>query len=379
MKKVIMIDSSVAARYAIDLCKSLHHDDVDVRFIVTEDRNVDEDLPFAVLRWAPPKKPSVSKLKKTVAYMAYLIKVAAYIMKSDADVVHYQWFRREKIESFFYLFLRLMGTRLVFTAHDVLPLAKGSFDYFTNHIIYRSSSALIVHSEFLKKDLHQKFKIDEEKIFVVPHGHCDQYLPSEDVSKSEARKKFRLKEKDHVLLFFGYIKKYKGLDILLKAFEIAAEQDEDLRLIIAGVPANDYLDREYRQLIAANRFKERIIAHLEFIKDSDLPHYLIASDVVVLPYRNIYHSGITHLAFSFSRPVLATSVGDFPEIIEDEKSGFLLEHMEEETLSQMILKVFSPPVQLSRMGEYANRMNRERFSWESSAQKTKKVYETITN
>ena len=157
----------------------------------------------------------------------------------------------------------------------------------------------------------------------MPHGNFDHYLPETSLSKQEARQELGLCENDLVLLFFGYIRAYKGLDMLLEAFEIAAKKNNRLKLVIGGMPHTTELEKATRTFIEKSPVKDRILFHARFIPHDAIKHYFMSADIVALPYKHIYHSGIIHLAYSYGRAVIATNVGDFSETIVQEKSGYI--------------------------------------------------------
>jgi glycosyltransferase involved in cell wall biosynthesis len=225
--------------------------------------------------------------------------------------------------------MKLAGVRLVYTAHNVLPHETGKLDKYLYSLIYKSAHYIIVHSDYIKEKLLISFSVKEEKVKVIPHGNFDIYLPAKRITKSEARRKLNMNVNDKILLFFGYIREYKGLDLLLDAFQTAKDCDSELKLLIAGMPFNEELKTHY-----SKRIKEisadRIIQHFKFIPSDEVQNYFEASDIVILPYKNIDHSGIIHLAYSFCKPVIVTNVGDFPETVEDGKSGYIIEYNKEE-------------------------------------------------
>jgi len=247
------------------------------------------------------------------------------------------------------------------------------------YLVYRAANTIFVHSAHIKNLLVENFKIRSEKIEIVPHGNYDNYLPQRRMTQLEARQDFGLNENDQVLLFFGIIREYKGLDLLLDAFEGAATANPLLKLVIAGSPLTPALRERYAHRIEGLASKERIIYHAEFIPVEKVAGYFVACDVVVLPYQKIYHSGVLHLAYSFGKPVMATRVGDFPETIEHGKSGFLLETNDAQSFVQVILNSFTKPEALIEMGKYARHLSETKYSWKAAAQKTKQAYASMVN
>jgi len=143
------------------------------------------------------------------------------------------------------------------------------------------------------------------------------------MSKAEACKALGLDEKKDYMLFFGLVRAYKGLDLLLDAFGQIKEQLPDLQLIIAGEFYEDE-DKYYTQ-IAANGLSERVILRNEFIPDGDLRKYFGAADLIVQPYKTATQSGVTQVAFHFEKPMLVTNVGGLGEIVHDHKMGYACE------------------------------------------------------
>ena len=247
-----------------------------------------------------------------------------------------------------------------------------------NAIIYKSSTAIIAHSNYIKNLLQEKFQFNFSKIVIIPHGNYNHYKSKKNISKTDARKKLNLSKQDNVLLFFGFIRKYKGLDLLLDAFEKAVGQNKNLKLIIAGEPITKQLETEYRERIAQLPENNNIHFFSEFIPNDQIAPYFIASDIVALPYKNIYHSGLMHLAFSFGKPIIATRVGDFTETIEQGKSGFILKKNDSANLAKTIISAFADKNKLQEMGKYVTELNENKYSWDKIAFQTKRLYEKVT-
>ncbi len=381
--KVLMIDSWVGEEgnnYALHLCKALKTAGIDIILVVTDDNIDNGTTDYPLLPLSPSTSKSVSKYKKIFKYYNYLLDIYKLIRQEKYDVIHFQFFRRRRIESLYFAMLKLMRIKLAHTVHDVTPLNKSKLDHLFNLLVYKKADILFVHSNSNKRTLAQQIKVDEEKIKVVPHGDFDTYIPDRIVTKSEARQFFSLSQEHNVILFFGAIKEYKGLDILLNSLSFASKKINNLTLIIAGMPddvGTGKLELKYRNIISKLPKEIKVIYHATFIPDAEVAKYFIASDVVVLPYRRISHSGVLHLAYSFGRPVIATNVGDFEEIIEEGKSGFVLSSNSQENLSEKIIQAFSDRLKLEEMGKYARHLSATKYSWKNSAELLKPIYEKM--
>ena len=376
--KVLMIDSWVGDGgndYALLLCKALKNVGIDITLVVTEDNKNNNALGFPFLPLSPSKTKSVSKYKKLFKYYNYLLDIYKLIRNEKYDIIHFQFFRRRRIESLYFVLLKLIRVNLAHTVHDVTPLNENKLDHFFSLMVYKTADLLFVHSNSNKKDLAKQVKINEDKIKVVHHGDFDTYISDLTTSKSKARKFFNLSLEQNVLLFFGAIKEYKGLDILFDSLSLASKKINNLTLIIAGMPDPIELGYEYKQTISNLPEEINVIFHNKFIPNADLEKYFIASDVVVLPYRRISHSGVLHLAYSFGRPVIATNVGDFIESIEENKSGYVVSANSPVGLSEKIIQTFSNRQKLEEMGEYARQLSESKYSWKNSAELMKQIYE----
>jgi len=171
----------------------------------------------------------------------------------------------------------------------------------------------------------------------VAHPLYDNF--GEKISKEEARKYLGIALDEKILLFFGFIRKYKGLDILLDAMKILKVSSEklsvsdnlplraDCKLLIAG---EFYEDRKvYDEQIERLGIKDSLILKTAFIADSEVKYYLCAADVVVQPYRSATQSGVTPLAYHFEKPMIVTNVGGLPSLVPDDKVGLIAEPMAE--------------------------------------------------
>jgi glycosyltransferase involved in cell wall biosynthesis len=370
-----MVESAMGNDYSFYLCSAMKAAGIDIRMVVPEDREVRFKIEFPLIKLSPSKKSSVSRLNKLIKYINYLIKLFFYIKRNKFNAVHFQFLRRIETESFFILFLRLMGTRLIYTVHDVSPLNKSRLHNLLSVIIYKSVNILIVHSNKNRQMLLEKVSLKPDKIRTVFHGNFNDYVPAKSLTKNEARKYFGLNNEEKVLLFFGFIKEYKGLDMLLEAVEIASKSVDRLTLIIAGAAESKKIVDGYERTISELPKNIKVIYHSEFIPHDKVANYFMASDILVLPYKIISHSGVLHLAYSFGRAIIGTRVGDFEEFIEDGKSGFIAEKNDSQGVADAILRFYSNPENVDKMSLYAQNLNDTKYSWENIALTMKGIYQ----
>lgn len=370
---VLMIDSTVGNDYTLCLCENLHNEGTKVILVTTEDRKFYSKPAYEVKFWMPSKKHNKSKLLKIFKYFSYQSKLLLYAILNRNSIIHYQFFR-SRLDSIGVFILRIFHKRLVHTAHNVLPHEKMKIDYFLNNLVYKSAEAIIVHSASIKRKFLDNFKKDKNKIFVVPHGNFDFFVQAGSDKEVSGRKVLNLNSSDKVMLFFGIVREYKGLDMLLDAFDIAANKVDGLRLLIAGSTVSEEMSNGYVEKIMSLRHSDKITYKFQFIPINEVPMYFKAADVVLLPYKAIDHSGIIHLAYSFGKPVIATRVGDFEEVIEHDKSGFILDTNDVDDLAKWIEIALSDISKLKDMGNYCLDLSESKYSWKNVVKKTTDIY-----
>jgi len=376
--KILMLDGLVGSEYAELLSAGLHAAGVDVRLVVPENRPIYAARDFPVLKWSPSKDPKVKRIRKVTQYLKYLANIFKYVNDEKIDVIHYQFFRR-KSELLFFLLLRALGKKVILTAHNVLPHEYHWSNFYYQRTLFHSASGIIAHSDFIKNKIFKQLHISPQRIVVIPHGSYEQFGQYNSISQVAARKKLGLQKKDQVLLFFGYIKPYKGLDLLLDAFDLAKDEMPDLKLIIAGGVESSELKKYYQDKIDRMNVGSKILPAMEYIPAPDVAGYFMAADIVALPYRHIYHSGVVHTAFAFGRPIIATDVGDFREVAENGACGFISEKNTAESFATEVIRAFSDQGKLKKMGNFCRELSQTKYNWDSIAQKTKEFYLTVIN
>jgi glycosyltransferase involved in cell wall biosynthesis len=207
--------------------------------------------------------------------------------------------------------------KVVCIADNIIPHEKRFGDKpFTRYFI-KPVDGFITLSEKVLSDL-RLFEKDKPAKAVL-HPLYDNF--GEKISKLQARKYLAIENEERIVLFFGFIRKYKGLDILLDAIKLLKGQH--IRLLIAG---EFYEDRKpYDEQIHQLGITNDLLLHTHFIADSEVKYYLCAADVVVQPYRNATQSGVTPLAYHFERPMIVTNVGGLPALVPDNKTGLIAE------------------------------------------------------
>ncbi|MEO7767986.1 MAG: glycosyltransferase family 4 protein [Ferruginibacter sp.] len=215
-------------------------------------------------------------------------------------------------------------TKVVCIADNIIPHEKRPGDTSFTKYFVKPIDAFITMSEKVLSDL--KLFAPYKPARLVAHPLFDNF--GEKISKETARVHLHIKNDERVILFFGFIRKYKGLDMLLESMKLLQEefksQPADMpKLLIAG---EFYEDRKtYDILMETTGIKEHLIIRTDFIPDSEVKYYLCAADVVVQPYRSATQSGVTPLAYHFEKPMIVTNVGGLPDLVPDGKVGLVAE------------------------------------------------------
>ena len=227
-------------------------------------------------------------------------------------------------------------TQIVCIADNIIPHEKRPGDTIFTRYFVKPIDRFITMSEKVLQDLKQ-FAKDKPAKF-VPHPLYDNF--GEKISKEEARQHLNITGDVHIVLFFGFIRKYKGLDILLNSIKLLNTEYgvKNIRLLVAGEFYEDA--KNYEELLNDPAIKPYLILHTQFISDSEVKYYLCAADCVVQPYRSATQSGVTPLAYHFEVPMIVTNVGGLPSLVPDGKAGLIAEP-NSESIAEKIIEYFS--------------------------------------
>jgi glycosyltransferase involved in cell wall biosynthesis len=206
-------------------------------------------------------------------------------------------------------------SKIICIADNIIPHEKRPGDKpFTKYFL-KSCDAFITMSEKVMNDLRLFQK--EKPAKLVSHPLYDNF--GEIISKKDARKHLGLPENEKIILFFGFIRKYKGLDLLFEAMPHL----KNIKLLVAGEFYEE--EKSYNEQIDKLGIKDQLILRTDFIPDSEVKYYLCAADAVIQPYRNATQSGVTPLAYHFEKPMVVTNVGGLPSLVPHEKVGLVVE------------------------------------------------------
>ena len=324
-------------------------------------------------------------LQKMTRVIVYYLRLMYYAATTRVQLFHVLWnnkfeFFDRTFLTFYYKFLR---KKVVFTAHNVNAGVRDANDSFLNRMSlkmqYRLSDHIFVHTEMMKSELVSAFAIDSDKVTVIPFG-INNTVPNTVLSRAEARHRIGVGADERVLLFFGNIAPYKGLEHLVAAFIELSKKSDRHRLIIAGrtKSCDDYWNR-IQKTISSSGVSDRIVQRIEYIPDEETELYFKAADVLVLPYTHIFQSGVLFLGYSFGLPVIVADVGSLKEEIIEGKTGFVSPAKDATGLANVIEKYFSSELyknlesRRQEIREYAN----NRYSWAKVGAVTTHVYSRL--
>lgn len=224
-------------------------------------------------------------------------------------------------------------TKIICIADNVIPHEKRPGDRWFTKYFLGSCDAFITMSEKVFKDL-RSFQPGKPAM-QVKHPLYDNF--GNIITKETAREILGLDKEQKIVLFFGFIRQYKGLDLLLKAIADERLKKENIFLLVAGEFYED--DKPYMEMIRQLKIEDRVILRTQFIPDNEVRNYLCSADCVIQPYKSATQSGVTPLAYHFERPMIVTNVGGLPALVPDEKVGLVAEP-DPVSIAESILKFY---------------------------------------
>jgi glycosyltransferase involved in cell wall biosynthesis len=279
----------------------------------------------------------------------------------DGDVVHYQWLTMPGLDT------RLLPPRRprLITAHYVLPPQPSRRQLASAQRSFASMDAVIAHSEHGAARLREQVGLDPAQVRVIPHGAFDYLtrLPEEEPLPAELEG-----AGGPVILFFGLLRPYKGLDTLLQAFR----ELKDVELWIVGNPRMDL--GPLRRLAVEAPGRVRFVTR--FVEDAEVPALFRRADIVVLPYRDAEHSGVLYTGLAFGKPLVLTSVGGFPEVAAT-GAARLIPPEDPAALAAALAELVVDQEARERLGEAARRAAAGPYSWDAVAAQTLALYKEL--
>ncbi len=286
-----------------------------------------------------------------------LIKVAKKIRKMKPDLVIIQWWH-PYFAPCYWILCKLIGkSKVLFVCHNVFPHERFPMDRFLTKLVLKQGDYFVVHSSQDEEDLKSICKEPVYRKTVLPTYNAFKF---QNMSKEEGRKQLQLSENTRTLLFFGFVREYKGLKHLLRAMPGIVSAIDNVKLLVVGDFAGDKED--YLNIIHELNVGDYIEIHDGYIPDKEVEKFFAASDLVVLPYESATQSAVVQVAYGFEKPVVVTNVGGLPEVVLNGKTGYVVEPFNHEMLGEAVVRFFAE----ERMNEFQQnvRCEADKYEWE---------------
>lgn len=275
-------------------------------------------------QYSGEKPPEKLKIVRTINSLNPLnwIKTGRRIRKEKPDLVLINYwlpFMSPCFGTIARLIKKNKHSKIICIAHNIIPHEKRPGDKMLTGYFLGATDAVVAQSKKVFNDIFQF--TDKLPVKLCPHPLFDNF--GEPVAREEALRFLNLDNNSRFVLFFGFIREYKGLDLLIKAFADERLAKLDVKLLIAGEFYKD--SKPYLELIDKLKLNNKVILHTSFIENSNVNKYFSCADIVALPYKNATQSGVTQIGYHFNKPMLVTNVGGLPEIISHNVAGYVTE------------------------------------------------------
>ncbi len=266
-----------------------------------------------------PKNLTIERCVNSINPLNWL-KVGRQIRKEKPDLLiikYWMPFMAPCFGTIARLAKRNKHTKVVSIVDNMIPHEKHVYDTILSKYFVKPVDAFVAMSQSVKNDV---LKFSQKPCVLSPHPMFDNF--GKPVSREEALQKMNLSADFRYLLYFGIIRHYKGLDLLLEAFADGRLKKFPVKLIVSGEFYED--SKPYLDIIEKHHLHDRIILKTDFVPDCEVANYFCSADLIVLPYRDATQSGVTQIAYHFTKPMLVTNVGGLSEIVPDGKSGYVV-------------------------------------------------------
>ena len=318
---------------------------------------------------------SKSKIINGIKWIIGTILSVFHARFSGTSIFHFHIFYTNILVLFNLLFVKILFGKVVLTVHDVSSFSNSSNSSIIEKLIYKLTDRIITHNEFSKLEILNVNADSSSCISIVPHGSYTPFINIQ-YDKEKSKEQLGIPNNRRILLFFGMIKKVKGLEVLLSALKGVIKQNPDVLLVIAGKPwKNDF--SVYQKIIDENNLSEYILLHTKFIPQEDVEHYYCASDLVILPYKKIYQSGVLMMTLSYERPALVSDLPPLKEIISDNENGFLFKTENVSDLTNKLNSILGNEELMEQVRTKGKELINTKYNWGEIGRQTQHVYQSL--
>jgi glycosyltransferase involved in cell wall biosynthesis len=338
-----------------------------------------------VLNLRGETRTNVPLARRVVRMALYYCRLLRYVSTTQTRILHVLW--NNKLEYFdrtlLMLYYRALRKVVVCTVHNVNSRQRDGKDSVLNRwtlrFQYRIVDHLFVHTRQMKEELERDFGVRPTKISVIPFG-INETVPNTGLTRQAARVQLQLAESAKVILFFGNIAPYKGLEFLVEAFSLLRNKCPELRLVIAGRPKGELeYWRRIETLINRLGVGGGVVSRPEYVPDEQAEVYFKAADVLVLPYVHVFQSGVLFLGYGFGLPVVATNVASMQDDVFEGMTGYTCPPRDAVALANTLRRFFASELHASMPGARRTIQDfaRTRNSWATVADITSAVYDRL--
>jgi len=294
---------------------------------------------------------------------------------SGVKICHFHLFHVNILVFFDFILTKILGMKVVYTIHDIVSFENKKSNNRWSNWIYMKSDKILTHNSFSKRIFDNYYTAPKYGVDIIPHGN---YIPFLNIQKDKNKSRDRLSipKNRTVLLFFGIIKKVKGLEVLLESLNKVVDKNPNLLLVIAGRTwQNDF--SYYQKIIDKHSLSDYCLIHNKFIPHDEVKHYYAASDLVVLPYKRIYQSGVLMMSLSYEKAVLVSDLEPLTDLIKDNDTGFVFKSGDDYSLSSKLNNILSDKDNLEHIRKRGLELMKKKYDWFEIGKQTKKSYQSI--
>lgn len=361
--------------YDFSLCESLVNHQI-TPLLLTCDKTAGAGISFDIWRVYINIFGADSSWRRGLRFVWGSLKGLTRARTRGTDLAHFHFFHIGPLEYFNVALARLLLMKVVITAHDVESFKPGKASQILSKLTYGMASAVIAHNRISQLELIDKLEIPSEKIHIIRHGNYEGYGLT-TITRDEACAAVGVPSDEFIVMFFGQIKEVKGLDVLVRAMpEMLKGVTKRVRLVIAGKVWKDDFSK-YQLLIDELDLTNIVKLDIRYIPDSELASFYRAANVLVLPYRRIYQSGVVLMAMTFGTPVVVSDIPGMLEVVTHDENGLVFKDGDFVDLSNKLIDAALNPEKLAKYAKNACALMQTQYAWSGIGKQTADLYRKI--
>lgn len=365
---VLMLETSGTCHYTFLLCSALAAAGVRPHLVTRDD-------------WELAGRPRVFPVSAVLAarqpYATSLTHVARLVRATRPSVVHVQTLLSTRKDAVLFALLRALGPRVVFTAHNGLPHEADWLDRLGHWGIYHGAHHVIVHNQATRAFAAGTYRVAARHLSVIPHGDYALFADGAP-TREAARARLGVPSGERRVLFFGAIRPYKGLDVLVEAFASLRASVPAARLVVAGKVLGGDIE-VYRRRVRELGMDGLVTFIDHYLDFDEVACHVRAADVAAFPYHRVWESGSLRVALALGCPVVTTDVGGLGEVIRDRVTGRLVPPRDSGALARALADTLADPESASRQAAAALAEERATRAWPLIAAATAELYRRLTS